>query len=241
MNTIQSLSTNKMSLSNKHIINSFIKNAIISVKADDWDEAREEIINNLYGIDEFSEIINNYIPCKKKLYISKEQLKQQIKKYLFRLDKFFIKMIDEILPIKGVNEEEIDDIISLGTKIIIYKQQEKYLCLNFTFCPCPSLPINEKEIEKIEKFIKIEKYCCTDPFNGININDLLEGLYLYKSFVRNTNTCLYDTFGQNGSYGHLYSLYKSKDGTIYFLDIWNLECIISYTIIKNEKLFYQYI
>ena len=105
-------------------------------------------------------------------------------------------------------------------------------------CPCPSLPIDNKEIEKLEKFIKIEKYCNTKPFYEISIKDLLYGLELYKTIINNTNRCLYATFGQNGGHCHLYSLYKSKDGTIYVLDIWALSYVISYTIIENEKWFY---
>jgi hypothetical protein len=225
----------------KHIINNLIKNAILSVKSDDWDEVREEIINNLYNIKKFYKIIENYVPCKKKLYISKEQLQKQIQKYLYSLDKFFIKMSDEsVIPRKDVGEEEIKEIITLGTKIIIYKQQEKYQYLNFTFCPCPSLPINKKEIEKIEKFIKIEKYRNTEHlYYGMRNTELLEGLNLYKSFIHNTHTCLYETFGDNGGYCHMYSLYKSNDGSIYVLDIWALEYVVSYTLIENEKWFYQ--
>lgn len=239
MNIIETSTTKKIYLSTKQIINNLIKNSIISINTDDWDEAREQIIHNLFNIEKFKKVIENYIPCKKNLYISKQQLEKQIKKYLFRLDKFFIKLSDEtVIPRKDIDEEEIKEIISLGTNIIIHKQQDKYLYIEFTMCPCPSLPIDNKEIEKLEKFIKIEKYLCSEPFNGISINDLFEGLSLYKFFVHNSNKCLYDTFGQNGCYGHLYSLYKSNDGTIYFLDIWNLQYVISYAIIDNEKWFH---
>jgi hypothetical protein len=138
-----------------------------------------------------------------------------------------------------VDKVEIKEIISLGTNILIHKQQDEYLYFDFTMCPCPSLPINEKEIEKLEKFIKLEKYRNTKPFYGIKDKDLFYGLELYKYIVNDSNKYLYDTFGQNSCYGHIYSLYKSKDGTIYFLDIWNLQYVISYTLIENEKWFYQ--
>jgi len=229
-----------MSSSIKVIINYLIKKSILSINTDDWDDAKVQILHNLNNIQDFERVIENYVPCKKKLYISKKQLEKQIKKYLFRLDNFFTKMTNEtVIPRKDVDEEDITEIIELGTEIIIHKQQDKYLCFDFTMCPCPSLPIDKKEIEKLEKFIKIEKYCIAKPLCEISINDLLYGLELYKSIVKNTNRCLYDTFGQNGGYCHLYSLYKSKDGLIYFLDIWDLEFVISYTLIENEKWFYK--
>lgn len=201
-----------------------IKNSILSVKTEDWDEAREEIINN------FKNKKINLIPCKaKSLYLSKENIKKYIKKYLYSLDKFFIKLSNEkIIPRRDIYDEEITVIINLGTEIILHKQQNKRFFTSFTMCPCPTMPIKKKEIDKLEKFIKIKKYRNNDCSCGLSDVEYYSGFETYKSMINDSDNCIYETIGGNG-FCHLYSLYKSNNGSIYLLDIQSFNYVISYT------------
>ena len=208
-----------------------IKDSILSVKTEVWDEAREEIINN------FKNKKINLTPCKaKSLYLSKENIKKYIKKYLYSLDKFFIKLSNnKIKSRRDIDNEEIKVIINLGTEIIVHKQQNKRFFTSFTMCPCPTIPIKKKEIDKLEKFIKIKKYCnndCSygnnDCFCGLSDEEYYSGFETYKSMINDSDNCIYETIGGNG-FCHLYSLYKSNNGSIYLLDIQSFNYVISYT------------
>lgn len=220
-----------MSLPMDLIFIELIKDSILSVKTEDWDEAREEIINN------FKNKKINFIPCKSKLlYLSKENIKKYIEEYLYSLDKFFTKLSNnKIIPRRDIDNEEIKVIINLGTEIIVHKQQNKRFFTSFTRCPCPTIPIKKKEIDKLEKFIKIKKYrnndCSygnNDCFRGLSDVEYYSGFETYKSMINDSDNCIYETIGGNG-FCHLYSLYKSNNGSIYLLDIQSFNYVISYT------------
>lgn len=229
-------------MSIKKIILKQMKESILSVKNENWDEARTQIIHNLYNIEDFDKIIENFIPCNKKLYISKEIIEKKIEDYLFRLEQFFIKdSHGTIIPKENIYEDEITEIINLGTEIIIHKQEDEYYCLNFTICHCPStIYINNKEIEQLEKFIKIDKYKNNHPFQ-ISIDHSIYGLEVYKYMISNPNNCIYTSIGNNGCYSQVFSLYKSNNGSIYLLEISCFEYVVSYILIENKKWFDRYI
>lgn len=228
-----------------------IRNRINSVVTDDWNEAREQIVDNLLKIN-LSELIDNYKPCVDVLYMPEKELKNIIEKSLFQLSNFFIKVSDEIYePKEYILKEEIDRVVKIGILIMQKKQRNLYININFSTYLDPKSfdDMSEKDIEKLEKFIKKDKFNIVNS-NGLSISlnttHLNLGLNEYRSILNEPGP-VYRLFATPRSNLHLFSLYKSINGKIYMLissiDRFNdlISCnyyISSYRLIEDENWFY---
>jgi len=220
-----------------------IQKSIVSVETDDWDDASEEIISNLLSLD-FKNLIDNYQPCTTPLYISKQELILLIKKSLFKLSAFFTKVSDEnYVPKENISQEEIERIIETGVKILVKKQEDKYINISFSTCPNPETQLREKDIQKVERLIQKEKFNYLNRkyvmTRSITIAQARYGLRIYRDML-NAKCPSCEIFAYPANLCTLYYLYKSINGKMYVL--YSLSGFINYyQLIEDESWFNNFL
>jgi hypothetical protein len=118
-------------------------------------------------------------------------------------------------------EEEIKRFLETGTKILIRKQQNKYINVSYSTCPVPETgePLSFKTYYKLDKFVKNEKFNYLNKKGisfQINTRDAKTGLKLYEEMKRN-NYPHCEIFAYPANLIQLYMLYLSLDGNMYIL------------------------
>jgi hypothetical protein len=240
-----------------------IQHCILSVDIPDYKETMEQIVFNFLNDIELSKLIEDYVPM---LYIQEKDLKIIIEKCLVQLGIYYeiqedaqvVHVSSSSYPVDGLQlfsftpiptecvelrkKEEIDRFLEISVKIMLRKQENKYICTKFSTCNTPtSSEINEQDIENIEKFIQ------KDIFNvliisGINKTKLV---YSFNSYQIEDGFELYNEMSEKEgpifqhfvySYHNLYSLYKSRKGKIYIMHSLN-NYIISYIILEDDTWF----
>lgn len=139
-------------------------------------------------------------------------------------------------------EEEITRFLETGTKILIRKQQNKYINISFSTCPVPETgePLTFKTYYKLDKFVKNEK------FNYLNIKGLTRqinsfhaerGLQLYHEMIRNDCPgCELFAHPATPNLIYLYILFLSLDGNMYIL-FSSYGFLTYYLLIKDDSWF----
>ena len=314
----------------KQQLTEIIRAIIVSLKTNDWDDLREQIIFNLLDID-FTKLIQDYEPCTSKddLYISESELLEMIDTFTFNnlsgledeedeeleeliefgLDNLkkshkskntrlyfpefnrelllthelrenienlcneekeqifsFMEnrhqkppsILKKLVPNKILNyfirkrekrqektdaellEEEIQRFLETGTKILIRKQQNKYINVSFSTCPVPETgePLTFKTYEKLDKFVKNEKFNYLNKkgiISQINAWHAKAGLKLYNKMLRcGAPGC--EIFAYPANLIHLYILYLSLDGNMYVL-FSSFGFLTHYLLIKDDSWF----
>ena len=139
-------------------------------------------------------------------------------------------------------EEEITRFLETGTKILIRKQQNKYINISFSTCPVPETgePLTFKTYYKLDKFVKNEK------FNYLNIKGLTrqinsfhaeKGLQLYHEMIRcGCPGCELFAYPASPNLIYLYILFLSLDGNMYIL-FSSYNFLTHYLLIKDDSWF----
>ena len=139
-------------------------------------------------------------------------------------------------------EEEITRFLETGTKILIRKQQNKYINISFSTCPVPETgePLTFKTYYKLDKFVKNEK------FNYLNIKGLTRqinsfhaerGLKIYHEMIRNgCPGCELFAYPACPNLIYLYILFLSLDGNMYIL-FSSYNYLTHYLLIKDDSWF----
>ena len=89
----------------KQQLTEIIRAIIVSLKTNDWDDLREQIIFNLLDID-FTKLIQDYEPCTSKddLYISESELLEMIDTFTF----------NNLSGLEDEEDEELEELIEFG-------------------------------------------------------------------------------------------------------------------------------
>ena len=98
------------------------------------------------------------------------------------------------------------------------------------------MPLSEDCITELEEFIVENMSSPRDKIcGGLSRNDLLYGVNIYKK-IKTISGPYYEIFGSNALGYTCYSLYKSKDGNIYIVQV-NMQKLDSYCLVNNEEWF----
>ena len=102
-----------------------IINSIVKIRTNDWNEAKQQIINNFNNINLYN-LIDNYEPCNKKLYITRPKMRETMIIFINSLNQFFKQVsYDSYKARDGYNIklEDISELIEICVKIMVIKQQ----------------------------------------------------------------------------------------------------------------------
>ena len=201
-------------------------------------ESRENIEN---WCNEDKEQIFSFMENQTHLQKPPSILKKQIPNKI--LNYFIRKREKRHENIRGNNlEEEIERFLETGTKILVRKQQNKYINIRFSTCPVPETgePLTFKTYYKLDKFVKNEK------FNYLNIKGLTRqinsfhverGLQIYHEMIRNDCPgCELFAYPASPNLSYLYILFLSLDGNMYIL-FSSYGFLTHYLLIKDDSWF----
>lgn len=136
-------------------------------------------------------------------------------------------------------KEEITRFLETGTKILIRKQQNKYINTSFSTCPIPETgELSVETYYKLDKFVKNEKFNYLNKkgiTSQINSSHAKTGIVLYNQMLRNGSPCC-EIFASPANLIQLYILYLSFDGNMYIL-FSSYNFLTYYLLIKDDSWF----